>query len=113
MLPVLLLFAFTACKQPASNKDKEEVKESEEIESVELDNTKNDIKELDDEQDDELRAYGLIETIEDGAYPFFVVTVNFVEREMKADFNLNIEAISLNQEGLTSLIGKYAIILLN
>ena len=78
ILPVLLLIAFTACKQPASNKDKEEVKESEEIESVELDNTENDIEEL----DDQIREFGLIETIEDGAYPFFMVTVNFIEREM-------------------------------
>lgn len=59
---------------------------------------------------DKLQEFGIIENIEDGAYPFYIVTVNFVEREMKVDFNLNIEAISLDVEGLFNLVGKYATI---
>jgi len=105
ILPVLLLIASTACKQPASNKDKKEVEEATEIESVELDT-----EESDDLLHGELREFGIIENIEDGAYPFFVVTVNFVQLETKIDFNLNIEAITLGHEDLINQVGKYATI---
>jgi hypothetical protein len=69
-----------------------------------LENAKNSVE----DRDDELQDVGIIESIEDGNYPFFVVTVNFVKREMKIDFNLNIESISLDIAGLNELIGKYA-----
>jgi len=60
--------------------------------------------------DEEIREYGIIESIEDGAYPFFSVTVDFVERNMKQSFSLNIEAISIDSETLLGLKGKYATI---
>ena len=57
--------------------------------------------------DDEIREYGIIESIEDGQYPMFVVTLEFPKRKTKASFNLNIEAISQTSSDLDSLIGKY------
>lgn len=59
---------------------------------------------------DEIREYGKIETIEDGGYPMFSITVDFVERQMKQSFGLNIEAISLTDSDLNKLKGKYATI---
>lgn len=60
--------------------------------------------------DDEIREYGKIISIEDGVYPMFVVTVDFPERQMQVDFNLNIEAIELDVSTLNNLIGKLATI---
>lgn len=40
----------------------------------------------------------------------FVVTVDFPERQMQVDFNLNIEAIELDVSTLNNLIGKLATI---
>ena len=60
--------------------------------------------------DDDIREFGIIEDIEDGAYPFFSVTVNFVERKMKQSFTVNIEAVSIDSETLLGLKGKYATI---
>lgn len=60
--------------------------------------------------DDEIREFGRIMAIEDGPYPMFVITVEFPERKMKADFNLNIESISLTMSRLQKLKGKYATI---
>jgi hypothetical protein len=60
--------------------------------------------------DDDIREYGRIEHVEDSTYPFFEVTFNFVERNMKQTFNLNIEAISLIDSELYKLKGKYATI---
>ena len=61
-------------------------------------------------EEDILQEYGLIEHIEDGAYPFFIVTVNFIGSRAKINLDLNIEAISLDIEGLNKLQGKYATI---
>lgn len=62
-----------------------------------------------DSYDDEtLNEFGLIENIEDGAYPFFVVTVEFVERQMKINFNLNIESVPMDVNQLYEAVGKYA-----
>lgn len=103
---VLLLFAFINCKQIVTKNNKKEGGLTSQSENVELENAKNSIE----DRDDELQDFGIIESIEDGNYPFFVVTVNFVKREMKIDFNLNIEAISLDIAGLNELTGKYAAI---
>lgn len=98
IISVLLLLVFTACKKTNSGTHKEDVK------------SHIDFEEETDDLNDELREFGIIENIEDGAYPFFVVTVNFVERKMKIDFKLNVENISLDINGLYDLVGKYATI---
>ena len=100
-LSVLLLIAFASCKQTDSNKSKNEIDIIPDIELIEKEDEKS-------AQDEELQEFGIIENIEDGGYPYFVVTVNFPKQEMKIDFNLNIEAISLNQEDLNDLTGKYS-----
>ncbi|WP_299211134.1 hypothetical protein [uncultured Dokdonia sp.] len=61
-------------------------------------------------EDEVLQEYGQIENIEDGAYPFFIVTVNFIGSRAKIDLDLNIESMSLDVEGLNKLEGKYATI---
>lgn len=63
-----------------------------------------------DVQNDEIQEYGLIKRIEDAGYPFFIVTVEFSERNMTIDFNLNAEEASLAPDVLQSAEGKYATI---
>lgn len=94
---MLLILAVASCKSADSNSSSKEVEASNAPEIIEQD----------DVPDDELRDIGLIEKIEDGAYPFYVVTVDFPKREMKIDFNLNIESIDLDVQGLNDLLGKY------
>jgi hypothetical protein len=60
-----------------------------------------------DVPDDALRGYGLVEKYQDGAYPMFIVTIDFVEKNYRIDFNLNIEAVSIDSETLGNLVGKY------
>ena len=57
--------------------------------------------------DDAIRDYALIEKYQDGAYPMFIVTMDFVEKNFKQDFDLNIEAVSIDAETLNNLVGKY------
>ncbi len=108
---LLFVFVFTACKNDAKKEVVEDSLESEEVADTIPDNTWTDDSDNEYQPgDDELREFGIIEVIEDGGYPFFVVTVNFVERNMKQDFNLNIEAIGLDMEDLTTLTDKWATI---
>ncbi len=58
----------------------------------------------------ENREFGRIIRIEDGAYPMFVVTVEFPERHYQVDFDLNAETIGLDAAKLNALRGKYAVI---
>jgi hypothetical protein len=61
-----------------------------------------------EEDDEAIREYGLIKQFEDGAYPMYIVTVEFPERRgMIMDFNLNIEAVNITGETLNNLPGKY------
>jgi len=60
-----------------------------------------------DVPDDAIRDYGLVEKYQDGVYPMYIVTIDFVEKNLKMDFNLNIEAVSINSETLNNLVGKY------
>jgi hypothetical protein len=61
-----------------------------------------------EEDDETIKEYGLIVKFEDGAYPMYIVTVEFPERRgMIMDFNLNIEAVNINGETLNNLPGKY------
>ncbi|MBT7828412.1 MAG: hypothetical protein HN600_17630 [Bacteroidetes bacterium] len=57
--------------------------------------------------DEEIQEYGLLKAIEDGVYPMFILTIEFPERNMTADFNLNIEEISLDHTSLYELKDKY------
>lgn len=67
----------------------------------------------DDSDNDELdlvREYGQIQKVEEIGYPMFSVSMEFVERQMKVDFTLNIEALPLSDAELVKLKGKYATI---
>lgn len=57
--------------------------------------------------DDAIPGFGIIDKYEDGVYPMFVVTIHFVEKNYKIDFDLNIESVSINSEELNDLVGKY------
>ena len=61
-----------------------------------------------DEDDEQLTEYGLIQAVEDGAYPIYTVTVEFPERKMIQTFNLNAEELEPRIEQWGSLVGKYA-----
>jgi len=87
--------------------------ESEVIQEVDTsDNTIMSNSDMDEREptDDEIREFGQIISIEDSGYPMYVVTLDFPERQMKYSFNLNIEAISLSDETLHTLIDKYVTI---
>lgn len=58
--------------------------------------------------DEEIREFGRIAAIEDGAYPLFSVTVEFPERKMTASFTVDIEDIALDSAQLMALQGQYA-----
>lgn len=94
------VFQLTSCKT-APKKTNDTTTITEKV----VEETKNEEREP---TDDEIREYGIIKNIEDGQYPMFTITVEFPERQSKADFNLNIEAISQTVEDLFSLKGKYA-----
>lgn len=56
---------------------------------------------------DGLTEYGKLVDIEDGVYPMYSVTVNFVERKFKQSFNINITEINISAEELYKLKNKY------
>lgn len=101
-LPVLLLSAILfAC----GSKQTEETKDSTQTEDA---TTLTDSNGEREPTDDEIREFGLISEIEDGAYPMFNITMEFPERQQSASFNLNIEEIALSVEELLALQNKYA-----
>lgn len=110
-LIIMLVFSiiFFGCKSESKKKSTEDTKsvQKDTVVDTNLDVVDSEIKEY-EPSDDDIREYGRIEHIEDSTYPFFIVTFNFVERNMKQDFNLNIEAISLTDTELYKLKGKYA-----
>ena len=77
---LLFLFAITACKNDLK---KEQVQDDTATDSI-YSNIDDVLEEDYEPGDEEIREFGIIETIEDGGYPFFVVTVNFVERNIKS-----------------------------
>ncbi len=103
---VLFVFVFTACKNDLK---KEQVQDDTATDSI-YSNIDDVLEEDYEAGDEEIKEFGIIETIEDGGYPFFVVTVNFVERNIKHDFNLNIEAIDMDMEELATLTDQWATI---
>lgn len=56
--------------------------------------------------DDALEEYGTIEHIEDGPYPYFVVTVFFPKSNHRVGFDLDIESIDLDDVGLRACLNK-------
>jgi len=103
---VLFVFVFSACK---NDPKKESIQDDTATDSI-FSNIDDVVEEDYEAGDEEIREFGIIETIEDGGYPFFVVTVNFVERNIKHDFNLNIEAIDMDMEELATLTDQWATI---
>jgi hypothetical protein len=63
-----------------------------------------------DSIDVEVKAYGKIKAIADGAYPMYIVTVEFPEQKKTVDLNLNVEEIAISISDLEKLRGKYAYI---
>ena len=64
---------------------------------------------VEEEAEDEIVEVGMIEKIEKGrGYPFFVFTVNFVERKVRIDFSLNVEEMTIDERRLPYLVGKEA-----
>ncbi len=57
--------------------------------------------------DEEINEFGILVNLEDSGYPFFIATIEFPERSMKADLNLNIESLPLSIEELNKLVGQY------
>lgn len=96
-------FVFIGCKTNSKKKDTPDT-------TIQTDTISEPINQEYEPTDDEIQEYGIIEEIEDGAYPFFSITMNFVERNMKYSFSVNIESISLTDKELYNLKGKYATI---
>lgn len=57
--------------------------------------------------ENEIREYARVVGLEDGPYPMFIISLEFPERKMFRDFNLNIESIGLSVEELNNLNNKY------
>lgn len=105
LLFLSFIISLIGCKPEQKKESKK--KEIKEIVTDTIANQENTSKDY-TPTDDDIREYGLIEKVEDATYPFFEVTFNFVERNMKMDFNVNIESISLTDRDLNNLQGKYA-----
>lgn len=50
--------------------------------------------------DDILTETGVLTRLEDGAYPFYAITMEFPKREMRASFTLNVEAVAVDINAL-------------
>jgi len=112
-LIIMLMFSiiFFGCKSEIKKKS---INDTETVQKDSVIDTKSDVVDTSTKEyeptDDELREYGMIVSVEDGAYPFYSVTVDFVERNMKQSFTVNIEDFAMNSETLEGLKGKYATI---
>ena len=106
-LLIIFPISIISCKDNPQKKKEEVQKEVVKKDSIVETDIDESTKEYEPGEDD-IREYGRIEHVEDATYPFFEVTFNFVERNMKQDFNLNIESISLTDTELYNLKGKYA-----
>lgn len=58
--------------------------------------------------DEEIREFGIVQGVEDSGYPRYIVTIEFPERNMSADFNLNVEAGVIDIQRLNDMVGQYA-----
>jgi hypothetical protein len=61
----------------------------------------------DETDDDLLTEYGILSSIEDGAYPFYAANMEFPKREMVIAFTLNIEDLQIEPAALMALEGQY------
>ncbi len=61
-----------------------------------------------DTRDDTISDFGLIAAVEDGPYPFFIISIEFPERQFTEDFMLNVEAVPLSDTDLMAMVGRYA-----
>lgn len=114
ILALILVIVILGCtaeqKKPAAETVPEAVEIADTTKQVNSNQSETEFAEEREPTDDELREFGKIINIEDGPYPMFVVTVDFVERQFQEDFNLNIEAIDLDVNQLYDLQDKFAVI---
>jgi|AntRauTorckE5430_2_1112549.scaffolds.fasta_scaffold05945_2 hypothetical protein len=102
MYLLLLLSLIIASCTSAPKQENEEAPETEEAQET------NTLEDSADEDDELLTGYGLIQAVEDGAYPMYIITVNFPKQKMIQTFNLNAEELEPRIEQLGSFVGKYA-----
>lgn len=57
--------------------------------------------------DDLLTDVGILSAVEDGAYPFYAVNIEFPNRETVIAFTLNIEDVQISHAELMTLKGQY------
>lgn len=63
-----------------------------------------------DEHKDLLSASGLLTDVEDGAYPFASITVEFPKSDTRASFTLNVEKVAVDMGALAAQIGNMVFI---
>ncbi|MBT8220636.1 MAG: hypothetical protein KJP00_12475 [Bacteroidia bacterium] len=102
-LLITSIFGWACNVQPKTN-------DQETVESIPDKHSISDSDSDSDDMDDLIQEYGIIDHIEDGVYPMFVITVEFPERELRQDFDLNIESMALDHVSLINLQGQYATI---
>ncbi|PKP39205.1 MAG: hypothetical protein CVT98_02750 [Bacteroidetes bacterium HGW-Bacteroidetes-15] len=109
LMPSMLIFS---CGSENKNPDiKSRQADTDKVDSSSIIKTREPIQLKNEERepkDDEIREFGRIIKIEDGPYPMFFLTIEFPERHMKNDFNLNIESIPMDVASLYKLKGNYA-----
>lgn len=71
------------------------------------DSTATEISTLRTPTEDEIEELGILSGLEDIGYPRYTLSMEFPERQSKADFHLNIEEIEMDIETLDKLQGKY------
>ena len=110
---IVLILSLFACQGNETIKDEQnkKVTDSKSVNEHELVPDKIN-SELDGREllEDEIREFGKIIKIEDSPYPRFIVTVDFPKRNKQVTYNLNIEEIELDVEGLMKLKNKFATI---
>lgn len=108
MVLFLSVSLISSCQQPVNKNNQNPVENNNSDKVVESQFEPDDTKTEEQEPTDyEIREFGIIANVEDGVYPMFIVTVEFPERQLEADFNVNIEAIANDVEKLYNLKGSY------
>jgi hypothetical protein len=100
-LLLLLSLIIASCTSAPKQKTEQAPETQKAQESNTLDNSA-------DEHDELLTEYGLIQSVEEGAYPMYTITVNFPKQKMIQTFNLNAEELEPRIDQLGSFVGKYA-----
>lgn len=105
---ILTTLILVGCSQPGKNTSETsglEVQELSEPDSAETSDQV--VIEETERPDDEISEFGKIINIEDSGYPLHIITFEFPERQMKRDFNFNVESGILNLEGLLALQDQF------